>query len=260
MKKILLAAIALSMLACSKKSSDSVAPTSGATNNTNQTVNDTNQSRKYGIYYTFKGVTYVFNRDWGAIYRSLNDGCFNHVEGFEYGSFTCQESFGTGSSYCELNQKQYPKSIFNSEDFIMTLPEDSSTFMKFVGVKQKQICGDLYHENGNCTFNGINLSLTLAATNQLSSPDIEYVSFSQYALPYPSNNPFYDVLKKDTINDNSPHYFIINKIKLASHNFNYTYLLLSGEFRLAMVNRNDTTDKVSVSGYFNDIQFKFNRK
>lgn len=259
MKKILLVAFALSIFACSKKSGDSLAPASGGTNNTNQTVNDTNQSRKYGIYYTFRGVTYVYDSTAGAINRL--DGCLKNFNDCNYGSFVCQNFFGTGSSYCELQNKKYPKGIFNHEDFVMTLPSDSSTFMKFVGVRQKQFNGALYDDGNGCRFfDTTNLTLSLAATNQLLDPDIEYVSHSKLALPIPPNRPFYNVLNKDTIKANSSHYFIINKVILSKHNYNYTYLLLSGEFRLAMVNKKDTTDKVSVTGYFNDIEYKFNRK
>ena len=217
MKKILLTAFALSMLACSKKSSDSPAPASGGTNN-----NNTNPTQNAIVYdtlsVTFKGKNY---------YQIEEQSSF-----FTYSS----KSFRTSSSDFGTSQLK-PNFCLG-----LILPEDSSRLNKLkIGDLTIMIANGC---DGYCISNNIenNSSYFFAGDSARYVSGKKNDDGNQYSR-IPDSNNF-----------NQPSYFKYKGKYKFPNPVGTTYTrslwLAKGNFKFTLYNETNSNDSVSVQGTY----------
>jgi len=219
-------------MSCSKKNDGNPSPSTNSNTSTNQSGITVGGGR-YGLYYTFKGKTYLKDTcGYSAGGGSFGGSCssFSNLYSYEY-------SYGKGKSPCSP-----PNNFFSQEDYRFNMFRDSTQLMKIMGKKVKQFNG--YFNGGNGGHMGCSDTLVLNFT--FSNPSIKYISFDQNV--------------KDTISNNGKHYFRINNAKFKNHTYSSVTLLLSGDFNQLMVNNDNSADTTTVTGYFNDLEWIFNRK
>ncbi len=174
----------------------------------------------YGIFYTFKNIKY-----------RMVIGC---------GIAGTNATMGFYVRYSDCDGIK-PPNYFTEEKFRLYMFHDSISTMQMINKPIKQINGYILDEEYPLAkfCSGFNLELTL----------------SNGSVLYSSR----DCNKKDTIQNASTYFFNINSVKFKSQTYTKTTSLLSGKFNYLMVNDKDSTDTQIVSGYYNDIEYTFDR-